>query len=89
MCGSNFRIIEYNLRSNASIYPKWVSYKIVCLFSSKNRFEQVFFSILQIVRIRSPLNGLFFQISDQYNKILDLMHLYFQNVHEEHQVGLV
>jgi hypothetical protein len=30
-----------------------------------------------------------FQISDQYNKILDLMHLYFQNVHEEHQMGLV
>jgi hypothetical protein len=49
----------------------------------------MFFSILQIARARSPPNGLVFQILDQHNKISDLMHLYFQSAHEEHQMGLV
>jgi hypothetical protein len=46
------------------------------------------FSILQIARAKSPPKGLVFQISDQHNKISDLMHPYFQSAHEEHQMGL-
>ncbi len=46
-----------------------------------------FFSIFQIVKAKSPPNGLVFQISDQYNKTSNVMHLYFHSAHEEHQIG--
>jgi hypothetical protein len=62
--------------------------RLFCIFSSINKIELFFFN-LQIVEATSPLNGLVFQISNQYNKNLDLMHLYFQSVYEEHQMGLM
>jgi hypothetical protein len=49
----------------------------------------MFLNFLQTAKAMSPPNGLVFQISDQHNKISDLMHLYFQSAHEEHQMGLV
>jgi len=43
----------------------------------------------QIALVTKTCYALVSQIFEQYNKILDQMHLYFQNGHKEHQMGLV